>query len=116
MLAIAKNYGKHPPNLHFSAFSLGGAFGLMGICLIIPSMLTNLFKPFSLIGKEAFFCFNYHLFLIFVVYRYLFDLRWKLSYEYTLLAVGVVFVSAFLLAPINTYIKKQGVIWKWLLP
>jgi uncharacterized membrane protein YeiB len=116
MLAIAKNFGKHPPNLHFSIFSLAGAFSILGFCLIIPNKLTALFKPFALIGKESFFCFNYHLILIFVGYRYILGLRWQVTYGQTMLAFAIVFISAMLLSPVNTHIKKQGVFWKWLLP
>ena len=116
LMRIAKNWGKHPPNLEFISFSLSGALILFGFSMIVPSKLTVIFKPFSLIGKEPFFCFNWHFILIFVIFRYLMDLRWDVSYYETLALFGVVFISSFLLSPINTYVKRKGFLWKWLLP
>jgi uncharacterized membrane protein len=113
---ISKNWGKHPPNLTFMSFSLFGAFSIFGICMIVPSWLTFIFKPFSLIGKEPFFCFNWHLIIIFVVFRYFMELRWDVTYNETILLFFVVFITSFLLSPINTLIKKRGILWKWLLP
>ncbi len=116
LLKISKNWGKHPPNALFMSFSLFGAFSIFGLCLIVPSWLTFLFKPISLIGKEPFFCFNWHLILIFVVFRYIMNLRWDVTYTETILLFAVAFMTSFLLSPINTLIKKRGVLWKWLLP
>jgi hypothetical protein len=113
---IAQNWGKHPPNLEFMALSIAGAYSLLGFCMFIPRTLTFLFKPFSLIGKEPFFCFNLHLILIFIVFRYIMNLKGAVSYHNTLLIFVSIFIITFLLAPINTWIKRKGVLFKWLLP
>jgi len=113
---ISRNWGKHPPNADFMTFSLAGAFTILGFCLLIPNKLTFLLKPFSLIGKEPFFCFNFHLILIFCVYRYALGLRWNVSYPETIVLFIIVFILSFLLSPINTLAKKKGVLFKWLLP
>lgn len=116
LMKISKNWGKHPPNLEFMTFSLFGAFSLLGLCMLVPGFLTIIFKPFSLIGREPFLCFNWHLILIFVGFRYLLGLRWQVTYGETIALFCVVFVSSFLISPINTYIKRKGVLWKFLLP
>lgn len=114
--AIAKNFGKHPPNTFFSAFSAGGAFVLIGLCTFIPPSAVKLLHPFKIIGREAFFCFNLHLIIIFIVYRYFLNLRWNVTYLQTLLLFGGVFLLCYALSPVNTYFKKKGTLWKWVLP
>lgn len=116
LIAIAKNFGKHPPLPQFSTFSLAGSSLILGLCLMMGPRLTRLLTPLRLIGQESFFCFNYHILVIFLLYRYALDLRLKVSYGQTWLLFLAIFISAALLAPLNTKLKKSGVLWKWLLP
>lgn len=84
LAAIGRNWGKHPPNLEFTFFSLGGALGLLGFCLILPNGLVKLFFPLRAIGKTALSAFVIHIVVIFIFYRWVFGLRGQVSYPQAL--------------------------------
>lgn len=92
LMRIAGNGGKHPPDLPFLAFSLGGAYLILAACLT-QKKIPWILKPFTWLGERPLQAFIFHIFLIFVVYRYLLDLRHQTSYEdtlhYTLLLIGL---------------------------
>ncbi len=87
--AIAHNWGKHPPNLPFMTFSLAGSFAILGICLLFPKILNKLLYPISLIGRISLQAFIIHILVIFIFYRYLFDLRHKVTYLQALSLAGI---------------------------
>ena len=68
--AIARNHGKHPPGLAFMLFSGGGALVLLGACVVLPRAAGVVLWPFVAIGREALLCFNFHIIVVFVLYRY----------------------------------------------
>lgn len=99
-LALALNEGKHPPATGFLLFSVGGALTLLGSCLLGGHILSVVLKPFTVIGQHSLSAFIFHIFVIFVFYRYLFDFWKKIEYERALLltlilmALTVIWVKA----------------------
>jgi uncharacterized membrane protein len=93
-LRIAKNVGKHPPAMPFMLWSIGGSLACLGFCLALPKILLKLCWPLKIIGKQSFFCFNFHIIVIFYFYRYVFDLRRNVSYEESLMLFGLLSVMS----------------------
>lgn len=95
MLAIAFNEGKHPPELSFMLFSLGGAFAILGVALWGGDALARTLRPITLIGSDALQAFIFHIAVIFVVLRYLLGYWQNISYDYALfLTVCIIFSTA----------------------
>lgn len=84
LLAIAKNVGKHPPELNFMLFSGGGAFLVMAAALAGGRRLASVLRPISLVGKDALQSFICHIFVLFIFYRYLLDYWQKIDYAMAL--------------------------------
>jgi hypothetical protein len=80
LVAIAKNEGKHPPELKFMLFSLGGAFLALALSFAGGSLLAKLLRPITVIGKDALQAFVCHIFVIFVFYRYLLNYWHTVTY------------------------------------
>ncbi|MEE8408001.1 MAG: OpgC domain-containing protein [Myxococcota bacterium] len=106
--SLAMNWGKHPPNLPFFLFSNGGAMTLLGLFLLARGPALTLLKPLTIIGRESFVCFNFHIVMIFVGYRYFLDLRHNVTYPQALALTGGVFVSAIAAAHLNTLRKRRS--------
>jgi len=95
LVAIAKNEGKHPPDLEFMLFSLGGAFLVLALAFAGGNALARILRPITLIGKDALQAFICHIFVIFVFYRYLLGYWQKVSYEQALgLTALVILITA----------------------
>lgn len=95
LLAISKNYGKHPPTHVFMSYSMGGALCILGTCVLTKNWLPRVLAPFTQIGTRSLFSFCFHIFVIFVIYRYFFGLRLKVSYgETMMLAIGLILTTA----------------------
>lgn len=88
-LALAKNGGKHPPAPQFMFFSVGGALVTMSLCLFGGRFLNQLLLPLTIIGKSSLQAFIFHIVVIFVFYRYLFDLRHNTTYDHALYLSGL---------------------------
>ncbi|MEN0059889.1 MAG: OpgC domain-containing protein, partial [Bdellovibrio sp.] len=94
LLAIAKNEGKHPPELHFMLFSMMGAFAILAMTVAGGEILPKILKPLTVIGEDALQAFIFHIFVIFVVYRYLLGYWNKVSYENALwLSLLLIFMT-----------------------
>jgi uncharacterized membrane protein len=106
MISIAKNYGKHPPMFHFMLWSLGGSFLLLGLTLPLRSDLGGLLRPFAIIGRESLFVFNYHIVFIFVVLRFILDLRRNTTYPVAFAWFVTVFALGVGLAAANSWRKR----------
>lgn len=78
--SLAENKGKHPPDLAFVLFSLSGALEVIALTLLLGETGAKWLRPFTLIGKETLTAFIFHLTVLFVVYRFLFDLWLNVSY------------------------------------
>jgi peptidoglycan/LPS O-acetylase OafA/YrhL len=111
VFSLAKNEGKHPPNLDFMLYANGGALIIFGLMLLVRGPWLIVVKPFSIIGRESLLCFNFHIIFIFVVYRYYGNLRHNVTYSQALFLTLIVFVLAIAAAQLNTWRKdrkKQG--------
>jgi hypothetical protein len=84
LLSIAKNEGKHPPELPFMLFSIGGAFLILSVTLLGGERLAAWLRPITTIGKNALQAFIFHIFVIFIIFRYLLDYWHNISYMHAL--------------------------------
>lgn len=108
LMAIALNAGKHPPELMFMLFSCGGALFLLSLALLGGNRLASILRPITLIGTDALKAFVFHIFVIFVVLRYLLGLWLVLSYAQVLtLTVSLVFGTA-LWIKITSWVEAKG--------
>jgi uncharacterized membrane protein len=80
LLNIASNIGKHPPTLEFMSFSLGGALLLFSTTLFLKSKVPVLLDGFAVLGRNPLQAFVFHIFVIFVFYRFLLDLKHQVTY------------------------------------
>lgn len=96
LMAIAKNEGKHPPESQFMIFSMSGALMILALSLAVTSLpgkwLKTALAPFFVIGKDALQSFVFHIFVIFVIYRYLLDYWRNVSYSHALALTAVLIV------------------------
>ena len=83
--AIARNAGKHPPELRFMLFSLGGALLALGIAIAGGEGLARLLAPVTVVGTDALKAFVFHIFVIFVLLRWLLGYLHAVSYMHALL-------------------------------
>lgn len=81
---IAMNAGKHPPEMLFMLFSLGGAFLILGLSLLGGKSLAAVLSFITVIGKNSMRAFVFHIVVIFVFYRFLFDYFHKVEYNFAL--------------------------------
>lgn len=93
--AVARNVGKHPPELLFMSFSVGGALVLLGLALLGGESAARALRPVTLIGSDALQAFIFHIAVLFLVFRSLLGLFHEVSYGVALgLAVGLIFATA----------------------
>jgi len=103
--ALAHNAGKHPPNMRFMSFSLGGALIIFSLVLYLFPLVPQIFAPFVAVGKESLFCFNFHIIILFIVFRDLFDLRENVNYAQALSLTVALFALAVAISVIITGVK-----------
>lgn len=95
MLAIAYNEGKHPPETVFMLFSMGGAFGILALALFGGASLARALRPVAVIGSNALKAFIFHIFIIFVLFRYLLGYWHTITYHHALiLTICLIFATA----------------------
>lgn len=93
--AIARNSGKHPPELRFMLFSIGGALGLLGLAVLGGNMLARVLAPITVIGSNALQAFIFHIVVVFVVFRYLLGYVDNTTYAHALtLTLGLIAATA----------------------
>jgi uncharacterized membrane protein len=78
--ALAKNWGKHPPNVAFLLWSAGGAAVVLGLLLRLEKEGMRPLLWLELLGRESLLCFNAHILIIFLLFRNAFGLRHAVSY------------------------------------
>ncbi len=91
--SIAMNEGKHPPEAPFMLFSVGGASLILAAALLGGRKLAVWLAPITVIGKNALQGFIFHIFLIFIVFRYLLDYWHSISYGYALALTGIAIIG-----------------------
>jgi uncharacterized membrane protein len=84
LMEIAKNAGKHPPELLFMLFSVGGAFLVLALSFAGGKRLASTFGFVTSIGKKSLQAFVFHIVVLFVFYRFLFDYFHKVEYSFAL--------------------------------
>lgn len=82
--AIARNAGKHPPELMFMLFSVGGALLLLGLCVAGGNLLASMLRPLTVIGTDALMAFIVHITVIFVLWRSWLGLVGDVTYQQAL--------------------------------
>ncbi|MCF7220867.1 heparan-alpha-glucosaminide N-acetyltransferase domain-containing protein [Marilutibacter chinensis] len=93
--AIARNAGKHPPELMFMLFSMGGAFGLLALSIAGGGWLARVLRPVTVIGSDALMAFVFHIVVIFVLFRDALGYLHDVSYGFALtLSLGLVLATA----------------------
>lgn len=78
--AVARNAGKHPPELLFMLFSVGGALVLLGLALLGGERAARALRPVTLIGSDALQAFIFHIAIIFLLFRGLLGLFHEVEY------------------------------------
>lgn len=107
LVAIARNEGKHPPELLFMLFSLGGAFLILAVSFLGGGRLAKILAPVTVIGRDALQSFICHIFVLFVVYRYLLGYWHNIFYENALELTGIMILVTAL------WVKSLGWVKKW---
>ncbi|SOD51507.1 Protein of unknown function [Pseudoxanthomonas wuyuanensis] len=91
--SIARNAGKHPPELMFMLFSMGGALLLLALSLAGGQALARLLRPLTIIGTNALMAFIFHITVIFVLFRDALGYLHAVSYPYAL-ALTLLLIAA----------------------
>lgn len=98
-MAIAKNWGKHPPNLAFLLWSAGGAALFLGLLLRLEAAGMRPPAWLEILGREPLLSFNVHILVVFLLFRGAFGLRHEVTYAgalgLTLVNLGLCGVAAY---------------------
>ncbi|MDQ7729095.1 acyltransferase family protein [Halomonas sp. SpR8] len=94
MLAVAKNVGKHPPGLEFMLFSLGGALVLLAAALAGGTNAAKALMPLTIVGSNALMAFIFHILMIFLVLRFLWEGEGMYTYPQALGVGGLLILGA----------------------
>lgn len=105
---IALNEGKHPPEAKFMLFSMGGAMFILALTFWGGEKLALVLKPITIIGKDSLHAFIFHIFVIFIFYRYLFNLWHKISYNQALALTLVLLVLTPCWIRIKNWILRES--------
>lgn len=105
--AIAFNEGKHPPELLFMLFSMGGAFAILSAAIAGGEPLARWLKPVTIIGSDALKAFIFHIFVIFVLFRYLLGYWHEVSYNYALTLTLCLILATALWIKITTWVAAH---------
>lgn len=93
--AAARNVGKHPPELLFMLFSVGGALCLLALALAGGDRWAELLRPVTVVGSDALQAFIFHILVIFLVWRTWLGYFHEVNYSFALThAVGLIFATA----------------------
>ena len=101
LVEIARNVGKHPPQLMFMLFSTGGALALLALAVAGGEWLARALRPIAVIGSDALMAFIVHISVIFVLFRETLGYYQAVSYERALV------LTVLLIAATATWI------WLW---
>ncbi|WP_189464702.1 heparan-alpha-glucosaminide N-acetyltransferase domain-containing protein [Litchfieldella qijiaojingensis] len=108
LMAVARNVGKHPPELMFMLFSVGGALVILALALLGGERLASWLRPITLVGTDALKAFIFHIVAIFLVMRYLFEMWQVFSYPQVLgISLALIVVTG-LWIRLTTWIKVKS--------
>ncbi|KLJ02386.1 acyltransferase family protein [Luteimonas sp. FCS-9] len=101
LVEIARNTGKHPPELMFMLFSVGGALALLALAVAGGERLAAWLRPVAVVGSDALMAFIVHIAVIFLLFRQVLGWYQAVSYTQALaLTAGLILATA-------------GWIWLW---
>lgn len=105
---IALNQGKHPPELLFMLFSLSGAFGILALAIAGGERFARLMQPVTTIGSDALQAFIFHIFVIFVLMRYLWGYWHNISYENALIFTLCLILTTAAWIKIQAWVRSRS--------
>lgn len=108
LMALARNEGKHPPDLDFVLFSVGGALTTLGIVISGGRTLGRVFAPVRLIGSDPLQAFVFHITVLFVGYRYLLGLWNAVSYTQALALTAILLLGTALWIKALHWFRKES--------
>jgi predicted acyltransferase len=106
LIGIARNVGKHPPELQFMLFSVGGAVIVLSICLIGGNRLASIHKPITIVGTNALMAFIFHIFVIFIIFRYLLGYWQNISYNHALILALLLIPATAIWIKLTSWIRR----------
>lgn len=107
MLLVARNAGKHPPELLFMLFSIGGALCILALALAGGRLLARILWPVTVVGTDALKAFIFHIVVIFLVLRYLLEFWQVFSYPQVLAIGAALIVGSALWIRLTSWIGRH---------
>ncbi|MBR2514074.1 MAG: OpgC domain-containing protein [Halomonas sp.] len=107
MKAVARNVGKHPPELPFMLFSIGGALVLLGLALAGGAMAAKALRPLTVVGSDALKAFIFHIVMIFLVLRFLLEGQGAYTYPQALGVGGLLILGAALWIWLTRWVARH---------
>lgn len=108
LVLIAKNAGKHPPEMQFMLFSLGGAFLILGLVFLGGKSLSSVLGFIQTIGKNSLQAFVFHIGVLFVFYRFLFDYFHKVEYSFALFLSFLLIFLTYVWLKITKWVRENS--------
>ncbi len=93
LVAIARNVGKHPPDMMFTLYSVGGALLLLALSIAGGALLARAIKPVTIVGSDALMAFIVHISVIFILFRNVLGYYQAVSYERALVLTAILIVA-----------------------
>ena len=105
---VGRNRGKHPPELMFMLFSMGGALALLALAVAGGERLAHALKPVTVIGSDALMAFVFHIVVIFVLLRDVLGYYRSVPYEFALgLTCALILATALFIAVLQ-WIQRRS--------
>ncbi len=105
--AIALNAGKHPPELAFMLFSVGGALGILALVGLGGERLATILRPVTIIGQDALKAFVFHIVVIFLVLRYLLGYLGEVDYARALAMTLAVMAATVVWIRLTAWVARR---------
>lgn len=108
LISIAKNEGKHPPEMLFMLFSLGGALAVLAITIAGGRTLSLDLGFVTTIGRNSLQAFVFHIVVLFVFYRYLFDYFHKVDYQFALFLTAILILLTYVWVKTLKWVRSHS--------
>lgn len=106
--SIARNQGKHPPEHFFTLFSTGGALLVLALMHGAGEWLARPLRPLVWIGKNALQAFVFHIFVIFVCFRFLLGFWHSVTYVQALAGSILLIASTALWVRLHRWFQENS--------
>ncbi|QJQ96977.1 DUF1624 domain-containing protein [Halomonas sp. PA5] len=107
-LAVARNIGKHPPELRFMLFSVGGALVILALALLGGERLARWLRPITIVGSDALKAFIFHIVVIFLILRFLLGYWQAFSYPQVLGIGGLLILATAAWIKLTAWIEARS--------